>query len=145
MVEELGPVLAAGWRGDPQAPLLHAKLLVLGDVIGYEDDEFDLGGALQLQAEESVARIGQLDQGCEQSFAAWQGSPGGERLPGVAGVPPPEPRKRQLRVGVQAATVSRSPRPFNSAGATMSSRYMEASIRSFAFCCPRATRAARRP
>ena len=42
-VEELGPVRAAGWRGDPQARLLHAKLLVLGDVIGYEDDEFDLG------------------------------------------------------------------------------------------------------
>jgi hypothetical protein len=38
-VETLGPVRAAGWRGDRLAPLLHAKLLVLGDAIVYEDDE----------------------------------------------------------------------------------------------------------
>lgn len=39
-VEELGPVRAAGWRGDRQAPLLHAKLLVLGDAIGWDSDEY---------------------------------------------------------------------------------------------------------
>jgi hypothetical protein len=39
IVEELGPVRAAGWRGD-RRPLLHAKLLVLGDAIGWESDEF---------------------------------------------------------------------------------------------------------
>jgi hypothetical protein len=40
IVEELGPVRAAGWRGDRSVPLLHAKLLVLGDAIGWESDEF---------------------------------------------------------------------------------------------------------
>lgn len=40
IVEELGPVRAAGWRGDRHHPLLHAKLLVLGDAVGWESDEF---------------------------------------------------------------------------------------------------------
>lgn len=40
IVEELGPVRAAGWRGDSRRPLLHAKLLVLGDAIGWESDEY---------------------------------------------------------------------------------------------------------
>lgn len=39
-VEQLGPVRAAGWRGDRRAPLLHAKLLVLGDAVGWDSDEF---------------------------------------------------------------------------------------------------------
>ena len=37
--EELGPVRVAGWRGDRKAPLVHAKLLVLGDAWGYDNDE----------------------------------------------------------------------------------------------------------
>ncbi|MFD2422395.1 hypothetical protein [Amycolatopsis pigmentata] len=38
-LDELGPVRRAGWRGDKSAPLIHAKLLVLGDAWGYDADE----------------------------------------------------------------------------------------------------------
>jgi hypothetical protein len=38
-LHELGPVRRAGWRGDRTAPLIHAKLLVLGDAWGYDNDE----------------------------------------------------------------------------------------------------------
>jgi hypothetical protein len=38
-IVELGPVRLAGYRGSKNLPLLHAKLLVLGDAIGYENDE----------------------------------------------------------------------------------------------------------
>src|SRR6266508_3759637 len=38
-LDELGPVRRAGWRGDRSAPLIHAKLLVLGDAWGYDNDE----------------------------------------------------------------------------------------------------------
>jgi hypothetical protein len=41
-VEDLGPVRLAGWRGtrnDRSLPLLHAKLLVLGDAWGYDNDD----------------------------------------------------------------------------------------------------------
>jgi len=38
-LDELGPVRRAGWRGDRSAPLIHAKLLVLGNAWGYDNDE----------------------------------------------------------------------------------------------------------
>lgn len=38
-LDELGPVRRAGWRGDKSAPLIHAKLLILGDAWGYDNDE----------------------------------------------------------------------------------------------------------
>lgn len=38
-VDELGPVRRAGWQGNRTAPLVHAKLLVLGDAWGYDNDE----------------------------------------------------------------------------------------------------------
>jgi hypothetical protein len=38
-LEPLGPVRLAGWRGAKNLPLLHAKLLVLGDATGYDNDD----------------------------------------------------------------------------------------------------------
>jgi len=55
-VEELGPVRSAGWRGDKH-PLLHAKLLVLGDAIGWESDEFPDWG-VHFRFEPSKAWLG---------------------------------------------------------------------------------------
>jgi hypothetical protein len=44
LVVELGPVRVWGYRGMGRAvPLLHAKVLVLGEIHGHEDDEWDWG------------------------------------------------------------------------------------------------------
>ena len=58
LVEAVGPVRVAGYSGagakgvagGGRAPLLHAKMLVLGEIQGFDDDEYDWGVHLRFEA-----------------------------------------------------------------------------------------------